>query len=534
MQAVLVFAPSANPTYMPLGIAFLSEYIRVNVPGFDLKPLDLNIHLWNHIAAQNGEFATCRDFMQGKRDDFYNKPLYLAYQQAWKQMSEVIDRFSASAKVYLETDAMDEPLRGMLDYQCSLLLTGDPQFVGFSVMYPAQVIPSLALAKYIGTLELKNRPQIVFGGATISVMDANELLTACDFIDAILMGEGETGLKMLCEGEQFGKIPGLCFRNGSKIVKNNKPDTAGLAHLPLPHFGGFDLNLYFNPEPVVPVLFSRGCKWRKCRFCAHNFSFSGYRKHNVTGFVDYLAQLNRTLGTRHFYFGDQYVDACDMKLLGEEILARRLNIAFHIMGRPTADYTPKILETMSRAGCRWISWGVETGSQRLLDISNKGTTVATVKQVLADTRNAGISNLPMMIYGLPTSTDADLDQTFDFIDEVCDYCDDITSSSFKLFDRTAFAAQPIKYGLKITSPEVIFSRGGTDVHSLRLFFKEIGQDGSYRNPRGHIEVDRWKWRRKMMRFDSVYTELCCEHYLLYAQHHSTPPVNKPIKTAASF
>jgi len=282
------------------------------------------------------------------------------------------------------------------------------------------------------------------------------------------------------------------------------------------------------------VLFSRGCKWRKCRFCAHNFSFSGYRKHNVDKFVDYLSQLNQSLGARHFYFGDQYVDAGDMKLLSDEILARGMNIAFHIMGRPTADYTPEILEAMSRAGCRWISWGVESGSQRLLDVSNKGTKVETVKQVMSDAHKAGISNLPMMIYGLPTSTDADLDETFSFIDEACEYCDDITSSSFRLFDKTAFAVSHAKYGLKITAREVMFSISGTKVHSLRLFFQEIGQDGTYRSPRGPIEVDRWKWRRKMMRFESVYTELCCEHYLLYAQHHHTPPVNKPIKTALGF
>lgn len=534
MQAVLVFAPSANPTYMPLGLAFLDEYIRKNAPQQNIVSIDTNIRLWNHISQQNAEFADCRDFMKGKLGNFFDKTQYLKHQQAWKKMSEIIENLTALSKEYLEHDRLDARLQEALELEHSFISGYKADIIGFSVMYPAQVIPSLALAKYISKNTAARKPLIVFGGATITTLSPEQILGCCEYVDAIVQGEGEIALKMLCMGEPFENIPGLCFRGTQTIVSNHKPDTTSLADLPLPLFSSFDKDMYFNPQPVIPVLFSRGCKWRKCRFCAHNFSFGGYRKHNIAKFVDYLGQLTACTGTRHFYFGDQYVDACDMLVLSQEIIARGMDIAFHIMGRPTEDYTPEILQTMSEAGCRWISWGVESGSQRLLDISNKGTKVSTVKKVLADTYAAGISNLPMMIYGLPTSGDEDLFATLDFIDDVYQYCDDITGSSFKLFDKTPFAIMADKYGLKITGRETIFSVNENEVHSLRLFFKEKAADGTYRAPRGRLEVDRWKWRRQMMRFDSPFTDLCCEHYLLYARHLYTPPVNKPIKTASGF
>jgi anaerobic magnesium-protoporphyrin IX monomethyl ester cyclase len=364
------------------------------------------------------------------------------------------------------------------------------------------------------------------------MMDAGEILNCCPFVDALVQGEGEQAMRQLCEKHPWSKIAGLSYRQDGRIVQNPKPATLSLSQIPLPMFEQLDCSAYFNPEPVVPVIFSRGCKWRKCRFCAHNFSYSGYRKHNISKFVDYLENIVRSINARHFYFADQYVDAEDMRQLSEEIISRRLNIAFHIMGRPTADYTPATLDTMSRAGCRWISWGVESGSQRLIDISNKGTSVETTLRVIKDAYKAGISNLPMMIYGLPTSGDIDLEQTFNMIDDMLEYCDDFTASSFKLFDKTAFASQAVKYDMRITGKEVLFTRAGRDVHSLRLFFREKGLDGSYRMPRGPYETDKWQRRKQMMGFISVFTDLCCEHYLIYADKINSVINDKPRKRPA--
>jgi anaerobic magnesium-protoporphyrin IX monomethyl ester cyclase len=521
MRSALVFAPCASPTYTPLGIATLSSFIKATYPQCQLNAVDLNIATWNWFIDRNREYQSVRDFMQGRQKDFYDETQYRKHRPAWKQLIEIHDAYIQMAREYLEKNTLSDELQKLLDFYSGLILANDPELIGFSVMYPRQILLSLAIAKFLySVLSVPGRqkPVIVMGGATISALNGQEILTACPFVDAVFEGEGETGLGMLCTGRDFSDIPGLSYRGTAGIRRNRKTDTISLQKVPLPDFSDLNLSSYFNPEPVVPLVFSRGCKWRKCRFCAHNFSYSGYRNRNATQFVDHLLKLNRQLGVRHFYLADQYVDAPDMEVLAEEILNQELKIHFHIMGRPTDDYTPEVLQKLFTAGCRWISWGIETGSQRLLDISLKGTSTETIRRIIKDSHQAGISNLLMMIFGLPTAKDEDFDATMDLMDDLVDSVDAVTTSSFQLFDKTAFASQAKTFGLEITGREILFLSEHGTVHSNRLFYREKDKDGTTRPPRGPLELNRLERRRLWNKQDSILQHLACEHYLLYVSN----------------
>jgi len=521
MRSVLVFAPFASPTYTPLGIATLSSFIKATFPQCHFNAVDLNIATWNRIIDRNKGFQSFRDFVQGRQKDFFDETQYRAHQHIWKQLVETNDGYIQMARLYLEQDILDDEFQKLLDCYDGLILANDPEFIGFSIMYPRQVLLSLSIAKFLHSVLSvpgRRKAMIVVGGAMISALNGQDILKACPFVDAVFEGEGEAGLGMLCTGRDFCDIPGLSYRGTAGILINRKTDTISLSKVPLPDFSDLNLSSYFNPESVVPLIFSRGCKWRKCRFCAHNFSYSGYRNRNATQFVDHLIKLNRQLGVRHFYLADQYVDAPDMEALAEEILNQGLEINFHIMGRPTDDYTPAVLRKLFLAGCRWISWGIESGSQRLLDISLKGTSAETIRRIIKDSHRAGISNLPMMIFGLPTGTDEDFDATMDLMDDLVDSVDAITASSFQLFDRTAFAAQAKTFGMEITGREILFSSEHGTVHSNRLFYREKDKDGTTRPPRGPLELSRLERRRLWNKQDSIFQHLTCEHYLLYASH----------------
>ncbi len=523
MKVVLVFSPCASPTYVPLGIVSLSSFIKANNPQCQISTVDLNIATWNWLVDQKQEYQSFRDFMQGKSNTFFDETLYNTNQSVWKRLVEIHNSYIQMARVYLEQNTLSDDLQRLLDYHCRLILANDPEFIGFSIMYPKQTLLSLALAKFLHcTLSLPGRikPMIVMGGAMISALYGEEILQSCPFVDAVFSGEGEKGLEMLCTGQDFSKILGLTYRGAAGIVKNKKADTISLNKLPLPDFSDLNLSSYFNPEPVVPVVFSRGCKWRKCRFCAHNLSYSGYRQHNEIQFVDYLSKLNSQSNIRYFYFADQYLDVPDMKILAEEIINRGLNIYFHIMGRPTNDYTPEILQILFRAGCRWISWGVESGSQRLLDVSQKGTSVEIIRNVIKNSHRAGISNLLMLIFGLPTSRDEDFDATIALIDDLYDSVDAVTNSCFQLFDKTLFACQAKTFGLKITGHEKLFSSEHGTVNSSRLFYQEKAEDETARPPIGPLEIAKLEHRSLWTGQSKMFQNLCCEHYLLYVSHRS--------------
>ena len=523
MRFVLTFCPSASPTYVPLGITSLFSYIRNNVPDCSINAVDLNIAVWNWIIDQNEELHTFRNFMWYRQNGFFDETLYKLHLPFLKQIAGTINGYIDMSRLYLEKGTLTPELHLLLNFQSGLVMASDPEVIGFSIMYPNQVLMSLALAKFVSSLIAPSGskgPMILLGGAMISALRPEEILTACPYVDAVYEGEGETGLGMLCAGKGQEQIPGLVYRTEFGIHRNKKTETISLSKLPLPDFSEMNLSLYLNPEPVVPMVFSRGCKWRKCRFCTHNFSYSGYRSRNIIRFVDYLSHLSCERGVRHFYFADQYVDAPDMKMLADEILNRGLKLYFHLMGRPTSDYTPEVLQTLYKSGCRWISWGIESGSQRLLEICQKGTTVDTIRSLTRNSHQAGISNLYMMIFGLPTGRDADFKATLDLLDDMDEFVDDVKCSSFQLFDKTSFASGAKNYGLNITGREILLTTEHGSVGSNRLFYEVRAEDGTWCDPRGSMEIAQLQRRKLWAGEPSIYKHLSCEHYLLYASHRS--------------
>ena len=531
MRAVLIFSPCANPTYVPLGIASLSAFIKANKPDCQLSTIDLNIITWNFFIEREKEFQNCRNFLKGLNGDFFDETQYQSNHTTWEKLIEIHNFYILAAQIYLEKNIINDDYKSLLDYYAELILANNPELIGFSVMYPRQILTTLALARFIHSkfseennpAKEQGKPIIIIGGAMMSTLYSEEILQTCHFVNAVFEGEGELGFSMICEKQEFSKIPGLIHRGSTGIIRNKKTDTISLSNIPLPDFSKFDFNLYLNPEPVIPIVFSRGCKWRKCRFCAHNFSYSGYRRRNTVSFVENLIQLNKKIGARHFYFADQYIDAADMKIIAEEILRRDLKIYFQIMGRPMDDYTPEILQLLYRAGCRWISWGIESGSQRILDVCLKGTSVETIKRIVIDSHQAGISNLLMMILGLPTAGEEDFKATLEMLDDLGDAVDTVNFSSFQLFDKTAFASQAKMLGLKITGREKIFSNENGSVHTHRLFFKELASDGTIRPPRKTLEATQWLQRKLWSGRYQNYHVLNCEHYLLYAAHQCNIP-----------
>lgn len=510
----LLFVPGANATYLPLGVASLYSYIKTYLPTCSVFARDLSVALWNELAVDNISLSMVIRFFQGQVGNFYNEDLYRSYQEsiqplnhAMKDMEEAILDWLASGE--------DSPL--LISFQKFIYreLEGrESDITALSAMYPSQIPFLAAIAK---TLRSKYPSmKIIAGGAAFSAIDIDEIVRALPEVDIFYRGEGEEGLADLIRGEIPASISGVTYRSQYWIVSNGKPKGVKMEHLPIPDFSFCNFNEYHWPEPVLPVVFSRGCRWRRCGFCSHNFSFTGYRTFKVEQFVNTLAYY-RQQGIRCFYFADQYIGADDLEAISLEILERGLDIRFHVMGRPTSDYTLERLTLLFRAGCRWISWGVESGSQRLLDSCNKGTTVKEVARVILYTAYVGISNLAMMIYGMPTSDQEAFDETIAFCNEISDSVDAFTASSFQLFEGTPFYNKRDKLMLETTEREVLFEINKRKIHSNRWGFYFLDEAKRRVVPPGSKEVDQWKrwavWARGGVSF---YETLPSEHYLLYA------------------
>lgn len=518
MRMVLVFPPRAGATYVPLGIASLAPYIESRVPQARVRLLDLNIALWTQLAADDPQGQDLINFIQGRTGSFLDHAQTRFYNVIWDRLRRAMTQLGSQAEAYLATNEASVGFLSVLGSQVQQILSFEPDLVGISVLFPEQIPFAAALSRAVKqTVSGKKGTscRVVLGGAMMSAMSIADLLSAVPEIDGVVRGEGEAAAAALCSGLPFETIPGLIYRQGEKIRENAKPLTLSLKALPPPDFSGLPLDAYFNPVSVLPVLFSRGCAWRKCRFCSHNFSFGGHRKKTVQAFVKELAEYNRGLGVCHFYSADEYILPQDMDAICEEIIASGLSISFHVLCKPTRDCTADRMALWSAAGCRWIGWGIETGSQRLLDLINKGTCVADIRSVIKNSAAAGISNLGLMIFGLPTSTDDDLEQTFDFLSHCYDSLCGTTASAFVLFDKTYFARNAKRYGMHIDQAVPLFYSNGTAVKSHRLKFREIASDGSLRVPRGAMEVSQWQRFRRWLGDPPLLEQLSSEHYLIH-------------------
>ncbi len=514
MRTILIFPPRSGPTYMPLGIACLAAVAaRKN---FELDLFDANLELWNQLSDLDSRLGAMRDFARGPIEVFLNQEIYA---DKWSLMSQgrlQIGNLEHQARRYLAGDGLGDTLRNLLERQAARISRTTPEIVAFSVMYLDQLPFTLALAKHLTGTGCR----IVLGGAAMSALSPVELLEAAPFVDQVLIGEGEYAFEKLLEGRPAAELPGCYHREGGSIAFSGKVVvTEDLSLLPPPDVSRLAGGGYFNPVPVMPIYGCRGCKWRRCRFCSHNHSFGRFRQRSPMTVAQEMQQARSTYGCRHFYVVDQYVDPVYLDALSDAILALGLDCRFQVMARTIPEYTPALLHKAAKAGCCWISWGMESGSQKLLDIMNKGTRVDASLEVIRNAAGEGISNLLMMIFGAPGSDAACLDETFTFLDRAWDSIDGMTASAFVLFDQTAFSRHASTYGLEILGDNRILDLEGKALHDLKLRFRREGEGGRSESPLAAQEIDAWERRKVWLPELPFYGKLCCEHYLLYADLH---------------
>lgn len=469
MLANLVFSPFAIPR-LPLGIALLKSYVEKN-SNFQVKCADLNTICHNaleddirnkgniEMSDQDREaFLKAVDVLKNKNEDFFNQAVY-----DWAG-SVFIDSFNKLKKLF--SGECRKALGGkgtvpwFVQQYAALLLSNKPDVVGFSIMFTDQIYCSLLIA-YILKAANKNI-KIIFGGNSSS--SDYKIVLAYPFIDYVALNEGEITflelLKALNGEKELEEVPNLVYRKNGAVKINGPSMVTNLNELPFPDFSDFDLNPCYCPEPVLPVLGSRGCYWRRCAFCVHykNY-FNRYRVTSIKRLVDEL-EHHIDNGIRYFDFVDEMIPPKRFKLLGEEIIRRQLHLNYSALAKPTADFTKDVLDVMYESGCTYIIWGVESGCQRVLDLMDKGTVVEDMSRVLRDSAHSGIKNHVFLIIGFPSETKEELKETMDFLYEIRNSIHSIHKGQFSLYKDSPVYENPEKFYItKMDTPD--YSKNST-------------------------------------------------------------------------
>jgi radical SAM superfamily enzyme YgiQ (UPF0313 family) len=232
--------------------------------------------------------------------------------------------------------------------------------------------------------------------------------------------EKENGYKSsIVEGSvDLHGIRGIVWREGNRIVKNTaRPFIADLDDLPIPAHELLPLKRYKMPMikgPFTFIVTERGCP-AGCSFCIKHVSYQNtVRLRSAEKIVEELWVLHK-LGIHNIHmYADLFTVSRDQVMtMCKLILDQGLKVHWTCNSR--VDYVDEeMLDLMAKAGCWFISWGIESGNPEILKHVHKGITLDRVSHSLALSRKAGIKNWGYFIIGLPGETEETIRQTIDF------------------------------------------------------------------------------------------------------------------------
>jgi len=265
--------------------------------------------------------------------------------------------------------------------------------------------------------------KILAGGphSTIRAQDVLDTFNECDYV---LRGEAENSVKDLVKclktNSHLNSVPGLSYREAGRVIHNpDSPINMDLDSIPFPARellkGAYKNNIYWRigqRGATDVIITSRGCPY-SCNFC-----FKVANKFRVRSPENVLRELIeiRSFGTRNVHIMDDIFvfkkDRC-LKIL-KMIKKEKLGIEFKVRARVDC-IDKELLLAMKDAGVNSVVYGIESGSQKILDLMNKRTTVEMNYKAIAMTKKAGLQCYSDIFIGYPGETPETIAMTEEFI-----------------------------------------------------------------------------------------------------------------------
>ena len=264
---------------------------------------------------------------------------------------------------------------------------------------------------------------IIFGGSHVTALPEQTLASVPE-ADIVVRGEGEKTLLELADYASKGtvknlsKINGITYRQNGQIAKTGDREfIQNIDELPHPAYKHFPLEKYrMAGKNYLPIITSRGCPFQ-CTFClASKICGTHFRTRSPRKVLDELEWLR---DTHHadivaFYDDSFTFDKKRAEAICDEMKARKFDLPWDC--RTRVDLVNKeILSKLRDANCQLIHFGVESGSQKMLDAMKKRTTVEKNAWAIKLAKEVGISVAISVVVGYPGETEEMLKQTFDFI-----------------------------------------------------------------------------------------------------------------------
>ena len=362
----------------------------------------------------------------------------------------------------------------------------NPELVLISVPFPGNLYTSLRCGQWIKN----NYPEVkvaMGGGFANTELRSLSDARVFEFYDFITLDDGEApveNLLLYLDGKK--KIQELkrtfTLVNGQVTYINNTACTDyKQGQVGTPDYSDFLLDQYISAIEVINPMHSmwsdgrwnkltmaHGCYWGKCTFCDISLDYIKlYEPVAATLLCDRMEEIILQTGQNGFHFVDEAAPPALMRSLALEIIKRNLTVSWWANVRFEKSFTRDLCLLLQASGCIAISGGLEVASDRLLQLIQKGITVAQVARVNKNFSDAGIMVHAYLMYGFPTQT---VQETIDSLEMVRQlFAAGVLQSAFwHQFTMTAHSPvglNPEKYKVKKVS-DLIGSFANNDIEHI--------------------------------------------------------------------
>lgn len=423
MKITLIYPPWSPllglPVHPPLVTPTLSAVLERE--GYEINALDLNIFTFNRVSPRYKVFWKPDRTKYWADEKLFYKVTYPLFVQKF-------------CKAWLHK-----------------ILTTNPDIICFSVYYSSKWC-SLLISKEIK--KYYRNKVIIFGGPECSLWTGKQFLETGN-VDVIVIGEGEITLPEVIETIKENKIskpgPGILIKEGGKLKYGGEREPIkNLDKLPFPNFSSLDLKEYIQTsrELILPTLWSRGCL-NNCHYCTHNIVWRHYRERSPENIVRELKYLKERYGVTRFQICDSAITWNPKRLerICDYIIKEPLNIKWEAFGRPDKWIDKKLLYKLRDAGCEQLRYGIESGSQKVLDKMGRRTEILHIERVIRDTSQTGIKVLSHFMVGYPGESWIDFMKTLWFILKNRKYFNRILVHYCEVYRGSALYKNPARYGI---------------------------------------------------------------------------------------
>ncbi len=445
------------------------------------------------------DYSDCLTVMQDP-EQFYDKKAYLRARDGFEDLFQVMEgvyfpfRFSFNRADHLVApwdfkllDYYIEKKRSPFDpfYRQQLADLTTPGFIGLSLTFVSQIPETF----YLCSLIREYFPDcfLMLGGPCIDQIVRNSspetVSRIFEYVDAVGLQEGEKTLEQLLpllqdgiqEPERFAAIPNLLMKGSTPgSIMQGPAETLDLNDAATPDYSDLDPGRYLAPDRLLLYSPTRGCYWNKCSFCSYGFNQSGrhaYREIAVERAACDLQAMQQQYGVSNFYLSSDVLSPAYVAALAQRIIAKGLDIRWSTDLRIEPSYTPERCRLLYQAGLRAVAFGVESGSDRVLHLMNKGIDADLIRRINRNFHQAGISTSWMTFLSHPGETGQEAGETLALIDQQSGMVDQFITGEFNLTPGSLISCHPEQYGIA----SVYHTQG--DVFRLFLLFN-MGEDSS--------------------------------------------------------